>query len=106
MIDWERVHELREEVGKDDFREVVELFLEEVEGVIARLRDSPDPLRFEDDFHFLKGSALNLGFSALADVCQLGEKQPDAIEPASVVAIYESSRTEFMARAKTVGIAA
>ena len=34
MIDWSRVNELRDEVGAEDFEEVVELFLEEVEEVI------------------------------------------------------------------------
>ena len=62
MIDWERVADLRSEVGEDDFFEVVDMFLEEVEEVIDRLTSSPEPARFEDDLHFLKGSALNLGF--------------------------------------------
>ena len=30
MIDWQRVNELRDEVGAEDFEEVVDLFLEEV----------------------------------------------------------------------------
>ncbi len=74
MIRWERVNELRDEVGADDFKEVVDLFLEEVEEVIERLRDSPDPTRFEEDFHFLKGSALNLGFGALGRSVPDGRK--------------------------------
>ena len=32
MIDWTKVTELREEIGDEDFQEVVELFLEEVDG--------------------------------------------------------------------------
>ena len=42
MIDWARVSELRDEVGAEDFDEVVELFLEEVEEAIAALRDLTD----------------------------------------------------------------
>jgi HPt (histidine-containing phosphotransfer) domain-containing protein len=106
MIRWERVNELRDEVGADDFKEVVDLFLEEVEEVIERLRDSPDPTRFEEDFHFLKGSALNLGFGALGDLCQTGERQPGAVDLASVVATYEASKAEFMASAARMGFAA
>ncbi|MEL7027080.1 MAG: Hpt domain-containing protein, partial [Pseudomonadota bacterium] len=34
MIDWERVMDLREEVGPDDFMEVAELFLSEVGSVL------------------------------------------------------------------------
>ena len=41
MIDWTRVDELRNEVGNDDFLEVAELFLEEVDEVISRLTDAP-----------------------------------------------------------------
>ena len=38
MIDWTRVSELRDEVGAEDFDEVVELFLEEVDEAIKILR--------------------------------------------------------------------
>lgn len=31
MIDWARIIELHDEIGADDFNEVVELFLSEVE---------------------------------------------------------------------------
>ena len=39
MIYWARVSELRDEVGAEDFDEVVELFLEEVDEAIIALRD-------------------------------------------------------------------
>ena len=106
MIRWERVNELREEVGTEDFKEVVELFLEEVEEVIERLRLSPDASRFEEDFHFLKGSALSLGFEALGDLCQIGENQPGLVDVRGVVATYEASKIEFLASAQCTGSAA
>ena len=34
MIDWSRVEELRDKIGAEDFDEVVELFLSEVEDRI------------------------------------------------------------------------
>lgn len=34
MIDWNRAAELREEVGAEDFSEVVDLFLEECDDAI------------------------------------------------------------------------
>ena len=37
MIDWKRVSELREEVGEENFDEVIDLFLFEVEDELARL---------------------------------------------------------------------
>ena len=63
MIDWERTNELCAEIGSDGFAEIVELFLDEVEGVVRRLSKQPDPSRFEADLHFLKGGAWNLGFA-------------------------------------------
>ena len=36
MIDWERVAELKDEVGDDDFAEIADLFLAEVEEQLAR----------------------------------------------------------------------
>lgn len=74
MINWDRVRELRDEVGHEDFGEIVELFLEEVEEVICRLQERADPGTLEEDFHFLKGSALNLGFRDFGGHCQAGER--------------------------------
>jgi HPt (histidine-containing phosphotransfer) domain-containing protein len=103
MIDWERVDELRDEVGADDFAEVVELFLEEVDEVIERLRSAPDPASFEAELHFLKGCALNLGFSAFSVLCGNGEKtaaggHPASIDIAAVVDSFDRSRAEFLSR--------
>ena len=73
MIDWTRVEELKQEVGEDDFSEVVDLFLEEVEETITRLKQTPDLSQLEEDMHFLKGSALNLGFEQFSTLCQAGD---------------------------------
>jgi len=102
MINWQRVNELRDEVGSEDFLEVVDLFLEEVEEVIERLRANPDPSTYEADLHFLKGSALNLGFRAFGDICGEGEKFARENNPAdfdlqAVVSTYELSMAEFLA---------
>lgn len=105
MIDWERAEALRAEIGAEDFCEVVDLFLEEVEEVIARLRATPDPAHYEDDLHFLKGSALNLGFADLAALCHRGERQSaegraGAVDIAGIVSAYDRSKHAFMARAQ------
>lgn len=73
MIDWDRVKTLRDEVGPEDFDEVVELFIEEVDEVISRLKRAPDLNCLEEDLHFLKGSALGLGFQSFSALCQVGE---------------------------------
>lgn len=74
MIDWDRVADLRDEVGEDDFAMIVDLFQEEVDEVITRLRADRSLVRIEEDLHFLRGSALNLGFRALGRLCQEGER--------------------------------
>lgn len=101
MIDWQRVNELREEVGAEDFDEVVELFLEEVQSVIAELRaDNREGL--EQNLHFLKGSALNLGFEKFATLCLKGERDSAAgaaktVDLNEILAAFDQSKTDFLA---------
>lgn len=106
MIDWSRVNELCGEVGAEDFDEVVELFLEEVEEVIAKLRSVPDPSQLEEDLHFLKGSALSLGFATFSDLCQEGERvsadgHADRVNVTAIIAEFERSKTGFLAELPT-----
>ncbi|CUH86524.1 TMAO reductase sytem sensor TorS [Phaeobacter sp. CECT 5382] len=101
MIDWPRVKELRDEVGPEDFDEVVDLFLEEVEEVIAKLRDG-DRAQLEQDLHFLKGSAMNLGFDDFSQLCLAGERKSAQGEAGSVDLIeivdkFEVSKVGFLA---------
>ena len=98
MIDWTRVAELRSEIGEDDFTEVIVLFLEEADEVIARLRLG-DRTRLAHDLHFLKGSALNLGFRALSTLCAEAEAVagtgtiPDV---SAITATWQASRQAFL----------
>lgn len=100
LIDWSKVGSLREEVGAESFGEVVELFLEEVEGVISKLgNDDRSP---EHDLHFLKGSAMNLGFDDFSELCRIGEAEAAAGNGASVdmgriVESYRVSKETFLA---------
>lgn len=101
MIDWDRVTTLRDEVGADSFSEVVALFLDEVDEVVARFRTTPDLVNVERDMHFLKGSALNLGFETLGALCQQGERMAAEgrgaeVDLRAVVAAYEQSRENFL----------
>ena len=102
MIDWKRVADLRDEIGAEDFEEVVPIFLEEVSGVIDALRAGPDLSRLEEDLHFLKGSALNLGFEAFSTICSAGEKAAAAgmaasVDVTEVLACFDASKTTFEA---------
>lgn len=101
MIDWDRVTELQSEIGAEGFGEVVELFLDEVDNVMRTLGLQPEKL--EDQMHFLKGSAWNLGFRAFGEACQDGERLAAAghtaeVDVARVVRVYDASKSEFMGR--------
>lgn len=73
MIDWETVQALHDEVGAEDFGEIIDLFIEEVEEIVSTLGDDPDRSTLGDDLHALKGSALSLGFTDFCALCQAGE---------------------------------
>lgn len=103
MIDWVRVVELRDELGAEGFAEVIELFLEEVESVLATLGQSPEHL--PEKIHFLKGSALNLGFAAFSDFCRTAERlcaegKASQVDIAAAQACYNTSKDEFLSRAQ------
>ncbi len=102
MIDWSKVTSLIDEIGADSFDEVVELFLDEVDTVITRLKARPDPERYEQDLHFLKGSAWNLGFTDFGALCQDGERLAArggaaSIDIAAVLDCYQRSKMDFLA---------
>ncbi|MBN8629242.1 MAG: Hpt domain-containing protein [Rhodobacterales bacterium] len=101
MIDWKRVAELREEIGADGFAEVADMFLDEADGAVRMLAAGLPADEVEGQLHFLKGSALNLGLSDLAAICQEGERkaaagQGDAVDTAQVAAIYRASRASLL----------
>lgn len=75
MINWARLAELYEDFGEDGIAEVVDIFLEEVGQAQERLLASDDPKTLRDEFHFLKGAALNLGFDEIAGLCATGEQR-------------------------------
>jgi HPt (histidine-containing phosphotransfer) domain-containing protein len=98
MIDWDRVANLRAEIGAEDFVEVSSMFLEEAEEVIERLRTRPDIAGLEAEVHFLRGSALNLGFADLAVMLHDKERRlagGGKIDTSRIVACYRASRAAF-----------
>ena len=70
MIDWIRIDELRDEVGQDDFGDIVGVFFEEVQKALENLRLADTVVTLLGQLHFLQGSALNLGFSNFAAICR------------------------------------
>lgn len=102
MIDWYRIKTLRDEIGEEDFPEVVEIFIDEVTLLIDRLRLDPELEALGADLHALKGSARNLGFFVFAEMCQKGETaaangraQDVVLEP--ILRCFEDSRDVFLA---------
>lgn len=99
MIDWKRVAELQEEIGADGFVEVADMFLDEAEGAVRALLSGLPPAEVEGQLHFLKGSALNLGLSDLAAICQEGERKAaggQAIDMVQLAAIWQASRAGLL----------
>ena len=102
MIEWTQVAELRDAVGPEDFGEVVEVFVEEVEEALDRLRTSSQPERLGEAMHFLKGSAMHLGFVDMAELCRVSEElaaagQPELIDLAALFRSFEKSKAVFLA---------
>jgi HPt (histidine-containing phosphotransfer) domain-containing protein len=94
-VDWARLEELRAEVGAEALDEIIDMFVMEMTELVDKLRSAPDPDMLEADLHFLRGSALNLGFAPLAEVCQTAELQSRRGDPAQVdlsviIRTYES----------------
>ena len=74
MIDWDRLEALRAEVGDAAFAEIRAMFLDEAGEIMDRL-GAGQSASWEADFHALKSSALNMGFTELADLCQAAESR-------------------------------
>ena len=101
MIDWSRLNELRSEIGEDDLAEVVSLFLEEADEVVSRIASLQTDADLESQLHFLKGSALNLGLSDLAAMCQDGERaaaqnRGSSVDRGRISATYLASKAAFL----------
>jgi histidine phosphotransfer protein HptB len=99
LTDWQRVDDLASEIGADAVVEVVTMFLEETDEVMARLAGASPTT---EDYHFLKGSALNLGLTDLATLCQLGEQETKSglVNPATLAAVealYPVSKADLVA---------
>lgn len=100
MIDWARISELEQEIGADSFADVVDLFLSEVGGALTDLAPDGNRSGLHGDLHFLKGAALNLGFTAFSALCQHGETlseqgRADDVDLAAIIACFHASYALF-----------
>ncbi|WP_347268019.1 Hpt domain-containing protein [Paracoccus sp. (in: a-proteobacteria)] len=100
MLDWNRINELRGEVGDDEFQLILELFLDEVEGTMMRLVPG-DALHLETHLHFLKGCAWNLGFADFGNLCDEAERRvaaqgSDEVSIEALLTSYGASKQALM----------
>ena len=102
MIDWSHVRRLKEEVGPEDFEEMLPLFYSEIETAVRRVEASGSAEQLARDLHYLRSGALNLGFRRLSQLCAEGEKladqgKSDAVDIPEIRACYLASRDAFAA---------
>ncbi len=97
MLNWQRVQELKDDLGEEDFQEIVSLFLEEVEEKLAALAANTK-LELSDDLHFLKGSAANIGFESFRAMCEQMEREPEKFQMSELVSVYQDSKSAFLTR--------
>ena len=96
MINWARFEELRHEIGEDGIGEVVEIFLEEVEETLGQLSEPQSDADRAASLHFLKGSALNLGFDDVARLCDTPPGGPAAAPTADIIAAFEIAKAALL----------
>ena len=101
MIDQARIEELKQEIGEDDLREVLDLFCDEVDDSLFALAEQKST-EIPNLLHALKGSALNIGMQALAAACLAEEENcksaaPRAVNLENLKEIFAESRTELEA---------
>ncbi|WP_224824289.1 Hpt domain-containing protein [Cognatishimia sp. MH4019] len=73
MIDWTRIEDLKMELGDEDFEEVFRIFLDEVQDSVDSLETAPTNQTLEAILHSVKGNAVTVGFSKLAELAGAGE---------------------------------
>lgn len=100
MIDHSRIAELTEEIGAEDLAEVANVFLDESDEVVEKLK-SGQTSNIAEALHFLKGSALNLGLTTLAQLCHEGEQAATKgtttpLDLEELTRVYEASKVAFL----------
>jgi histidine phosphotransfer protein HptB len=90
MLDLDQLETLRAEIGADGFAEVADLLVCEIADGITALGTQPTGADLSAQFHYLKGSALNLGFRDFAALCAQGE-QGFPVDTAALQQVFDAS---------------
>ena len=67
MVDFARIKELRDEIGEEDMRAVLDIFRSEASEVIASIEGARDDATYQKAIHFLRSGALNLGLRSFSE---------------------------------------
>jgi HPt (histidine-containing phosphotransfer) domain-containing protein len=97
MIDWTRLTALRHDIGEADFSTLAHLFVAEMGERLAELSAEPQRAKAED-FHFLRGSAANLGFVSMVTACHDAEaacRAGDTPDIAAVIGAFDGAMAAF-----------
>lgn len=90
MLDLDQLETLRAEIGDDGFAEVAALLVSEIADGIETLGTLATGADLSAQFHYLKGSALNLGFRDFAALCAQGE-QGLRVDQAELRQVFDDS---------------
>lgn len=102
-LDHDRLAELETEIGAEDLRQVLDMFLQEAVDAVSTLRDDLSAGEYAKSMHFLRSGALNLGLAALAREARRIAALPDRERRAATVGpdlarAIEEGRTAVAAR--------
>ncbi|MBY6201654.1 Hpt domain-containing protein [Maritalea mobilis] len=98
LIDWGRLATLREDIGPESFDDIAMMFVTEIQDTLDRFTPGSETAA---DFHFLKGSAANMGLLAMVEACARAEETCDAgftADIEDVKAVFLQSLAELETR--------
>lgn len=101
LVDWTRLAALREDIGEGCFAEIATMFVDEIQETLNRLTAAPDTATAAD-FHFLRGSAANMGLVEMALACERAEAECTAGRPADLGAVDGSFRRSLAELGQTL----
>lgn len=101
MLNLRQLHDLKSDVGDEGFAELILLFLEETDDVIARITAAGHGTDPAADYHFLRGAARNLGLDDFSQLCHeaeiaAGRGLTGTLPPGALDAAWRDSRAQLL----------
>ena len=96
MIDWAYVNGLCNDIGRDSFDEIIQVFFEEVEDTLKHLENLPNQIDITEELHFLQ------------ECRKRHEILPDNLDElrhtANLLATYKASKIKFLSAINNTGL--